>query len=178
MDQICLVVPILPGRTADARGCMPEPETGGQRSEQRTGIVKEAWYLAPTPAETIWRLEQSGRVRYWHLTAGAAPMYPDHVISEGQVMFLDCPAYLDEDGARAMRASRLGGGAVHRQINRRAAGKRQDPVPARPLVQRAHRIPHRARAAARGRRISQPAATSDDSRRSPSLSRTADPATH
>jgi hypothetical protein len=28
MDQICLVVPILPGRTADARGFMPEPETG------------------------------------------------------------------------------------------------------------------------------------------------------
>ena len=63
MDQICLVVPILPGRTADARGCMPEPETGGQRSEQRTGLVKEAWYLGPTPAETSWRLEQSARVR-------------------------------------------------------------------------------------------------------------------
>jgi len=37
---------------------------------------------------------------YWHLTAGAAPMHPDHVICEGQVMFPDCPAYLDEDGAR------------------------------------------------------------------------------
>jgi hypothetical protein len=54
MDQICLVVPILPGRTADARDFMRELETGRnadyQRSEQRIGIVKEAWYLAPTPA--------------------------------------------------------------------------------------------------------------------------------
>ena len=49
MDQICLVVPILPGRTADTRTFTPEPETGGQRSEQRTGIVKQAWYLAPRP---------------------------------------------------------------------------------------------------------------------------------
>jgi hypothetical protein len=54
MDQICLVVPILPGRTADARDFMRELETGRnadyQRSEQRIGIVKEAWYLARTPA--------------------------------------------------------------------------------------------------------------------------------
>ena len=54
MDQICLVVPILPGRTVDARDFMRELETGRnadyQRSEQRIGIVKEAWYLAPTPA--------------------------------------------------------------------------------------------------------------------------------
>jgi Family of unknown function (DUF6176) len=54
MDQICLVVPILPGRTADARDFMRELETGRkpdyQRSEQRIGIAKEAWYLAHTPA--------------------------------------------------------------------------------------------------------------------------------
>jgi len=53
MDQICLVVPILPGRTADARDFMRELEAGRnagyQRSEQRIGIVKEAWYLARTP---------------------------------------------------------------------------------------------------------------------------------
>ena len=51
MDQICLVVPILPGRTADAKDFMRELEAGRnadyQRSEQRTGIVKEAWHLAP-----------------------------------------------------------------------------------------------------------------------------------
>ena len=50
MDQICLVVPVLPGRTADARDFMRELEAGRkadyQRSEQRIGIVKEAWYLA------------------------------------------------------------------------------------------------------------------------------------
>jgi uncharacterized protein DUF6176 len=54
MDQICLVVPILPGRTADAKDFMRELEAGRnadyQRSEQRIGIVKEAWYLAHTPA--------------------------------------------------------------------------------------------------------------------------------
>jgi len=53
MDQICLVVPLLPGRTADARDFMRELQTGRnagcQLSEQRIGIVKEAWYLAPPP---------------------------------------------------------------------------------------------------------------------------------
>jgi hypothetical protein len=53
MDQICLVVPVLPGRTADARDFMRELEAGRnadyQRSEQRIGIVKEVWYLARTP---------------------------------------------------------------------------------------------------------------------------------
>ena len=50
MDQICLVVPDLPGRTADAKDFMHELEgdrkADYQRSEQRIGIVKEAWYLA------------------------------------------------------------------------------------------------------------------------------------
>ena len=54
MDQICLVVPILPGRTADARDFMRELEASRtadyQLSEQRIGIVKEVWYLAQTPA--------------------------------------------------------------------------------------------------------------------------------
>jgi len=52
MDQICLVVPILPGRTADARDFMRELSRNAnyQVSEQRIGIVKEAWYLARTPA--------------------------------------------------------------------------------------------------------------------------------
>jgi len=53
MDQICLVVPVLPGRTADAKDFMRELQAGRnadyQRSEQRIGIVKEAWYLARTP---------------------------------------------------------------------------------------------------------------------------------
>jgi len=54
MDQICLVVPILPGKTKDARDFMRELEADRkadyQRSERRIGIVKEAWYLARTPA--------------------------------------------------------------------------------------------------------------------------------
>jgi hypothetical protein len=81
MDQICLVVPILPGRTADARGFMPEPETGGQRSEQRTGIVKEAWYLAPHPRRPAGVRSDQAVSACWHLTAGAAPMHPDHALA-------------------------------------------------------------------------------------------------
>jgi hypothetical protein len=54
MEQICLVVPVLPGKTADARDFMRELEADRnadyQASEQRIGIVKEAWYLARTPA--------------------------------------------------------------------------------------------------------------------------------
>jgi len=54
MDQICLVVPVLPGKTADARDFMQQLEgdrkASYQHSEQRIGIVKELWYLASTPA--------------------------------------------------------------------------------------------------------------------------------
>ena len=54
MDQICLVVPVLPGKTADAREFMRQLEgerkASYQHSEQRIGIVKEAWYLAGAPA--------------------------------------------------------------------------------------------------------------------------------
>jgi len=54
MDQICLVVPVLPGKTADARDFMHKLEgdrnVGYQHSERRIGITKEVWYLAPTPA--------------------------------------------------------------------------------------------------------------------------------
>jgi hypothetical protein len=57
MDQICLVVPVLPGRTADARDFMRELEADRNAdyrdSEQRTGIVKEAWYLADPPGPTL-----------------------------------------------------------------------------------------------------------------------------
>jgi hypothetical protein len=53
MDQICLVVPVLPGRTADARDFLQELEgernASYQHSERRIGIVKEVWYLAPAP---------------------------------------------------------------------------------------------------------------------------------
>jgi len=53
MDQICLVVPVIPGRTADALDFMRELEADRnadyQDSEQRIGILKEAWYLAHTP---------------------------------------------------------------------------------------------------------------------------------
>ena len=54
MDQICLVVPVLPGKTTDARDFMQQLEgdrkASYQHSEQRIGIVKELWYLSSTPA--------------------------------------------------------------------------------------------------------------------------------
>src|SRR6266702_8732734 len=53
MDQICLVVPITPGKTQDARDFMRELEEQRKpdydRSERRIGITKEAWYLVRTP---------------------------------------------------------------------------------------------------------------------------------
>jgi hypothetical protein len=54
MDQICLVLPILPGKTADARAFQRELDTDRKadydRSEQRIGIGKELWYIASLPS--------------------------------------------------------------------------------------------------------------------------------
>lgn len=50
LQHVCLVVPILPGRSEDARAFMRELETdqreGYAASEQRIGITKEVWHLA------------------------------------------------------------------------------------------------------------------------------------
>ena len=50
MDEICLVVPITPGRTAEARSFLLDLDhirrTDYERSEQRLGISKEVWYIA------------------------------------------------------------------------------------------------------------------------------------
>src|ERR1700681_2474354 len=54
MDPVCLVMPILPGKTDDARAFLQELE--GPRkpefdlSERRIGISKELWYLATLPS--------------------------------------------------------------------------------------------------------------------------------
>lgn len=54
MDQICLVIPILPGKGDAARDFWREVETERKteydRSERRIGITKEVWYLAPLPS--------------------------------------------------------------------------------------------------------------------------------
>jgi hypothetical protein len=54
MDQICLVLPILPGKTAAARDFMRELEGARNaeydQSERRIGIGKEVWYLATLPS--------------------------------------------------------------------------------------------------------------------------------
>ncbi len=54
MDQICLVLPILPGKTAAARDFQRELDTDRKadydRSEQRIGIGKEVWYIASLPS--------------------------------------------------------------------------------------------------------------------------------
>jgi hypothetical protein len=53
MDQICLVIPILDGRSDDARDFMRELEESRReeydRSERRIGVDKEVWYLAASP---------------------------------------------------------------------------------------------------------------------------------
>ncbi len=54
MDQICLVLPVLEGKTTTARSFREELETQRKAeyevSEHRIGIDKEAWYIASTPA--------------------------------------------------------------------------------------------------------------------------------
>jgi hypothetical protein len=53
MNQICLVIPIMPGKSDDARDFMGELEHERKaeydQSERRIGITKEVWYLAGTP---------------------------------------------------------------------------------------------------------------------------------
>jgi hypothetical protein len=53
MNQICLVIPITPEKSEDARDFMRELEQEREpdydQSERRIGITKEVWYLASTP---------------------------------------------------------------------------------------------------------------------------------
>jgi hypothetical protein len=57
MQQICLVLPVSSGRGTDARDFMRELEEFRKqdyaRSEQRIGITKEVWYLAPLPTGEV-----------------------------------------------------------------------------------------------------------------------------
>jgi hypothetical protein len=50
MDHICLALPIVNGRTADARAFLRQLDTTRReefdRSERQIGITKELWYLA------------------------------------------------------------------------------------------------------------------------------------
>lgn len=50
MDHICLALPVLPGKTADARTFMHQLDSSRRAefdaSERRIGITKELWYLA------------------------------------------------------------------------------------------------------------------------------------
>jgi hypothetical protein len=54
MDQICLVIPILAGKTGAARNFLGDVETERKAeyalSERRLGITKEVWFLAQMPA--------------------------------------------------------------------------------------------------------------------------------
>ena len=54
MDHICLALPLLPGKTAEARAFLKQLD-GARRaefdaSERRIGITKELWYLAALKA--------------------------------------------------------------------------------------------------------------------------------
>jgi hypothetical protein len=54
MDQVCLVLPVIEGKSVSARDFMRELESERKSeyaaSEHRIGIDKEAWYIAGTPA--------------------------------------------------------------------------------------------------------------------------------
>jgi Family of unknown function (DUF6176) len=54
MDQVCLVAPVREGKEDAARAFMRELDSSRRddydRSEQRIGITKEVWFLAPTSA--------------------------------------------------------------------------------------------------------------------------------
>jgi len=88
------------------------PDCGRQRLHAGTGNRRPALGaanrnrqggLAPRP-HARGDLLASGAIRPCPAIGisrpGPRPCTPDHVICEGQVMFPDCPAYLDEDGAR------------------------------------------------------------------------------
>lgn len=54
MDHVCIALPVLPGKAADARVFLNQLD-GAQRdafdaSERRIGISKELWFLAALPA--------------------------------------------------------------------------------------------------------------------------------
>jgi hypothetical protein len=54
MDHVCLAMPLLPGKTAEARAFLQQLD-GSRRaefdaSERRIGITNELWYLAALPS--------------------------------------------------------------------------------------------------------------------------------
>ena len=54
MDHICMALPLVAGKTADARTFLKQLDTTRRaefdRSEQRLGISRELWYLASLPS--------------------------------------------------------------------------------------------------------------------------------
>ena len=53
MDHVCVVFPLLPGKTEDARAFQRELDTTRKadydRSARRIGITKEHWFIAAVP---------------------------------------------------------------------------------------------------------------------------------
>ncbi len=53
MDHVCVVFPLLPGKTEEARAFQRELDTTRKsdydRSERRIGITKEYWFVASVP---------------------------------------------------------------------------------------------------------------------------------
>ena len=54
MDHVCVVFPLLPGKTEDARAFQRDLDTERKadydRSERRIGITREYWFLASVPS--------------------------------------------------------------------------------------------------------------------------------
>ncbi len=54
MDHICMALPVVTGKSDDARTFLQQLDTTRReefdRSEQQIGITKELWYLAKLPS--------------------------------------------------------------------------------------------------------------------------------
>jgi hypothetical protein len=57
MEQVCFALPVISGKTEDARTFFKELEGSRKaefaRSEERIGIPKESWYLQQTPTADL-----------------------------------------------------------------------------------------------------------------------------
>ena len=91
MDHICLVVPIMAGKTKDARDFMRELEEQRKpvydRSERRIGITKELRHLAHTPAALMHR--PAARNAHTARTQAGHPVH-DPVPLEYSIEWLTC----------------------------------------------------------------------------------------
>src|SRR5207247_6337700 len=90
MDQVCFALPVISGKTEDARAFFKELEGSRKaefaRSEERIGIPKETWYLQQTPTGDllIGYMESPDFARALDLFARSQDEFDAHPV--GQVL--------------------------------------------------------------------------------------------